>query len=549
MRLGGLASGMDTDSMVEQMMKAESMKVDRVEADKKKLEWKKETLNDLNKDFANFVLDSKKDLGYNSLGKPGSQDWATNATSSDDTVGTARAGTGALEGNHKLTDIKLAKGLSGVSIVEVEDTKIGAFKFKLNDKEISIGESDSLNDIAKKINAAGAGVQASYDKGLKRFFINSDKEGLDAKFDFQAMVGEDNEPDPVSSNKLNEFFDAIKVDMREYSGEIVEASEGAIKYNKLTVGSEITGTKGSATYNGLEVELKSNQPTFNGVKFNLIKEGDITVNVKTDADAIVDKVKYFVAEYNKIIEQASKLLTEKVDRKYSPLTDDEKEGLTDKQIEDLEKKAKSGIIARDDDVERILSSLRMTLYEELGTDGPFKFISDIGITTQKYSSGGIGGLLEINEDKLREKIAQDSDAVMDVLFKTSDKADKDSSVNASGKAVANQGLFNRIFDKVADGMKTLISKSGPGEHGDLFRKVKSNIMTDFVIKGGRYSGRGSVSDIDNDMDSYTKKIEQLRAQLAKKEEMYFAQFAAMEKAMYKANSQGDWLNQQMQSMF
>ena len=166
MRLGGLASGMDTDSMVDQLMKAQNMKVERVEAEKQVAEWQKESLNGLNKDFANFILDAKKDLEYNSSGKPGKNDWAKSAVSSDESVGTARAGQGALEGKHTIEDVVLAKGVSGGSVVDIKDNvkeweetkKAGekGFKFKLNGEEIEVSKDDSMKDIARKINSSNA---------------------------------------------------------------------------------------------------------------------------------------------------------------------------------------------------------------------------------------------------------------------------------------------------------------------------------------------------------------------------------------------------------
>ncbi len=54
MRISGLASGIDTEEMIQSMMRAERVKVDRVEQDKQILLWRQEMYNDINKAFANL---------------------------------------------------------------------------------------------------------------------------------------------------------------------------------------------------------------------------------------------------------------------------------------------------------------------------------------------------------------------------------------------------------------------------------------------------------------------------------------------------------------
>lgn len=573
MRIGGLASGMDTDSMVKQLMKAENMKVDNVKAEKLILEWRKESLNSLNKDFANFILDTKKDLGYNELGIKGSLDWIKTASSSKESVGTATAGKGALGGKHTVHVEKLAEGISGISntkikesdwdakrSVEPEDSGIAAFNFKINGKEIKVSATDSLANIAKKINSSGAGVQASYDSTLEMFFIRTEKEGIDPEtkveftFDQTNEKGEeDTAQTAINKNGLEAFLDTIKVDLKGFD------NTGASKQTTLSInslGSDILGAEGEVAYNNIVVKTKSNQFELNGVKFNVIDKGDFIVTVTDNADDIVDKVKSFVENYNKIIDKAGSLLNEKQNKSYKPLTDEQREAMSDKEVELWDKRAKSGIIKGDGDVSRMLSSLRSDLYRTVdNASGIFKHIGDIGITTQGYKAGGVGGQLQIDEKKLRDAISRDADGVIEVLFNEDvDYASKDDAqlakendINGKNKLDikrSNSGLFTRIFDNLTLGMKDIISKSGPGEESDLFRKVKSNILIDFVKKGGRYSGKGSVSDLEDDMFKYTKKIDDLNEYLFRKENSYYAKFTAMEKVMQRASAQSGWLSQQ-----
>ena len=54
-RIGGLASGMDIEGIVNDLMRVERIRVDKVSQDKTLLEWTREAYNDINKKFASFI--------------------------------------------------------------------------------------------------------------------------------------------------------------------------------------------------------------------------------------------------------------------------------------------------------------------------------------------------------------------------------------------------------------------------------------------------------------------------------------------------------------
>ena len=536
MRLPGLASGMDTDSMVKQLMKAEQIKVDRVKQDKQILEWKKQLYNDINKDFANFILKVKKDFGYNSsTGRQGSIDWINKAVSSDEKIGTATAGSNAFMGNHKVEVISMAEGVSATSKAGLSQiNKNGSDEkglgyegeFKINNEVIKISKTDTLTDIAKKINSSSAGVKASYDSTLDRLFLQTDKVGSESKIIFSG-----------DTTGLSDGTDGLINDL----GLVYE-------------GGNKSGKDGEIKYNGLETTIKSNSFSFNGVNFTLnpsAKPGDVfNVNVTADVDGVIDKVKTFIEDYNNMLENIGTLMKQKVNRNYKPLTDEQREAMSEKEIELWETKAKSGIIRNDRDIQSMMSSMRLDLYKDVeGVTGSFKNITEIGITTQGYKSGSAGGKLQIDEEKLRKALEKDPEAVLEILF----KEDKENAVADDSKLSAseleskrkNSGIVTRIFDDMVVGMKNLIAKSGTGDEGKLLREVRSNILIDFTINGGRYSKKGSVSDLEDEISKYNKRLDDLEKFLFRKENDYYAKFTAMEKAMQRMNSQSGWLSQQL----
>src|SRR5690606_30389919 len=107
-------------------------------------------------------------------------------------------------------------------------------------------------------------------------------------------------------------------------------------------------------------------------------------------------------------------------RDYPPLTAEQKKEMDKSDIELWEEKAKSGLLRNDSIIQSTMLSVRQSLYElSAGIEGSFKLITDIGISTEKYSRGSAGGKLVIDEQKLRQAIADDPEGVMELLFKES----------------------------------------------------------------------------------------------------------------------------------
>ena len=62
LRISGIASGFDTETMVKDLMKAERLRLDRFSQNKQLIQWRQEKYNSVNKDFANFVIDMRKEM-------------------------------------------------------------------------------------------------------------------------------------------------------------------------------------------------------------------------------------------------------------------------------------------------------------------------------------------------------------------------------------------------------------------------------------------------------------------------------------------------------
>lgn len=538
MRIGGLASGIDTDQMVKQMMEAQSMKLNRVKQDKQEMEWKQVLYNELNKDFANFILDSQESFGYKN-GRPGKNDWSAKTSSSNENIATITSQKNNIEGNHTINVENLAEGVTGGSHEEVGTEKFGkVMKFTINDIEIEVGPEDNIKDLVNKINEVsqdgkGTGVKATYDSANKRLFLQS------------TDIGEKNGGISITTTGSNSAKYLKDIDLRLSSdGKAAEEVEWESNIKK-----DFVGVDAKIIYNGIEMNQGSNDFQLGDMSINLKGTGKVTLGITKNQDAAVDKVMEFVENYNKMIDDVSELLGQKVNRDFRPLTEDQKKEMTEKEVELWEEKAKSGLMRNDQHVTSMLSKMRSGLYETVeGLSGSFDHITQIGISTQEYKSGAAGGKLQIDEDKLRKALTDDYDGVMELLFATPPPEDKNSQLSKSEIAknkTDNTGLINRIFDTMTAGIKDIIHESGTGGENDLFRKVKSNILIDFTTTGGKFSGKGSISDIDSKIFGFDKKLSDLNRMLVQRENAYYAQFAAMEKALQQMNSQSGWLDQQM----
>lgn len=199
MRTYGLSgSGMDIDSLVKDLMKARQARYNKVLQQKTQLEWKKEDYNSIytltqnlrNTDLANFRKQSNLSPKL--------------VSSTNDAVVSATANGQAVNIEHSIVVKQLADGVKMTSSANI--TPAGNYKgsltaqfgiaagstidFTINGKNIKVNVTDTttINDVVSGINQAGAGVKASYDATLDRFFLYTDKTGAAATVNFSGST-------------------------------------------------------------------------------------------------------------------------------------------------------------------------------------------------------------------------------------------------------------------------------------------------------------------------------------------------------------------------
>lgn len=505
MRISGFASGMDIDQMVKDLMKAERMPLNRVEADKTRLEWTRDAYRDFNvklKELDDSLLDMRL-----------SSSLMTKETSTSNNAVTATATSRASNGSYKMEVSKLATSAINVS----QDTLTATGKEKI----------DPFQTIKSQVEADGG----SRFRGLATF-------GPNEKIEFTTMhngevytenieVTADDTLDSIltkitnKDNGVRAFYDITqdkiileKVDAGNHYGNETESEirfeDESFMSNLFGMSSadETGGTDATFKYNGVELTSKTNQTTLNGITFtfnNVTNDTPAYVNISDDTDAAVDKIVKFVDQYNSLVDEITSKTREERYKDYDPLTSEEMEAMSDREIEMWEEKARSGLLKSDRILMDGLSKMRQAWMGSVESDGNFKHLSSIGISTSRNYMDG--GKLEIDEDKLREALRNDPTSV-DSLFKNSSEG-------------ADRGIFNKLNDAIDQTTNRINDKAG---------RSTSQIQ--------QYALGRELQNMNTRIDNFNRRLVQV-------EDRYWSQFTAMEKAIQKMNEQSNFLYSQM----
>lgn len=483
-RLGGLASGIDTDSIIKQLMTVERIPVDRLDQKKQLTTWKVDSYREVNRSLLN-LRNVAVDL---SLSK---NFYARSATSSDSTkisvtASPASGGTSlqvdsvqalakvASTFSATATDVldkngvKVTRTTKLTDLTGVTDPAAVSFKSSVSGDFISLGLSAdaTVEDLLTKLNAKGSGASAFFDDATGKLSLTSRLTGNDATIQFN---------DAALATAFH-----------------------------LTNG--VTGTNAELTVNGLAISRPSNTITIDNVTFTLNQTFDstsspVTLNTKPDTQAVFDNIKAFVTKYNETMELMNKKYGEQQYRDFPPLTKAQREELSEDEIKKWEEKAMSGLLRGDDMLQTATAGLRSAWSStDVVTSGP-NHLYQIGLSTGRDFRAG--GKIEIDETKLKDAIDADPEAVYKLFTDTSN------------------GLLGKIRDATRD--------------------VRSNITR----VAGADGGAANTYSLGREINSIDTRIARMDRQLIDKENSYYRRFAAMESAMNQANSQAGYLQQFM----
>lgn len=391
---------------------------------------------------------------------------------------------GLKDGQSNAVDVE--KTLNEVFDISGEST------FKINDLEFTFADDTEIKDIMAKVNGSSAGVTLSFDSFTDKFTLEANKYGTNNKIEI----------DDTASGLLGKF----KLNGSNF--DYVEAKSSVFKVNNV----ETTRDDNTFEIYGTKITLNSEQ----------IDPVNIEINSSTDETK--NMIAKFVDAYNTMIIKLNDKTDEKTYGEFKPLSKAERAELSDDEVKSWDLKARSGMLRNDSSIEKITDDLRRALYESV--DGLGISLYEMGISTSNnYKEKG---KLIIDEDKLDAALLERPNEVIELFTKESGTTYYDSENRTTRRS--ENGLAQRIADILKDNVR--IGRDTNGKKGYLLEIAGSETGTD------------STSLLAKKLASMDTRIDSLLTLLSDREQKYYAQFASMESALARMQSQSSALTQQ-----
>lgn len=365
----------------------------------------------------------------------------------------------------------------------------GETTFTVNGKDITVYPQTNIRDLLNDFKAVG--ISASFDGATgKLSFSSSESLTFEGDADVLKLLGLD------SGLKADISRDPIKLD----------GSDAMIVLNGVLY----TSDSNSFSVNGLNITANSVTDDINTLldangEVDLSKLTDanaISITTSTDTQGIYDTIKDFLTEYNNIINEMTKLYNADSARDYEPLTDDEKDAMSDTEIEKWETKIKDSLLRRDSSLDSIMSSMISAMNKGIVINGETYALSSFGIHTMGYLNAAENeqNAFHIDGDEDDENTSGNKDKLMTAITEDA--------------------------DTVIEFMKQLSS--------NLYKAIDDNMQS--TTMRSRYKIYND-KELDKQYNNYAKLISQWEEKVSDKEEYYYKQFTAMESALAKLNSQ------------
>lgn len=363
---------------------------------------------------------------------------------------------------------------------------------------------------------------AIYTDDDKKAYYLSEDERAAAKTRLEEIPKEKEANDAVIADEDNSYWD-----IKDYTGkteddlaaiadkyakqvtnarDMVEKLANGSKDIPISVGaSRVDAQDAKITLNNADFTSSSNVFNINGLTIKATaKTADgetLSINTDTDTQGIYDKIKDFLTDYNNIINELTSLYNADSAKGYEPLTDDEKESMSDKEVEKWETKIKDSILRNDSTVGGVMNAMTAAMMKSYTINGKSYSLNSFGIHTQGY----------LNAAK-NEQYAYHIDG------------DEDDTIT-SGNTDKLMDMINNNPEDLEEFMKQLTS----GLYSALDSKMKSTTMSSaYTI----YNDKQMTKEYNN----YTTEIKEWETKISDLEDRYYKQFSTMETQLAKMQS-------------
>ena len=534
-RITGLNSGLDTEAIISELVSAYRTKEEKYQKAQTKLSWKQDAWKDLNIKVRS-LYDNISNLRFTSA-------WTMKKTTvSDSTKATVTAAGSCVNGTRTLKIKQLAKG-TYITGGEISNTSAGTAPTsatKLSElgytgsggdiqvkdssgnvvKTVSVTGNTTIKDLVSALNGAGD-TKASFDATNKRIFMTSNKTGEQNAFSL------DGDADILKTVGLS----------KEGGASIVDAQDSEIELN----GAKFTSANNTYTVNGLTIDCLAETGN-----------SEISITTSVDTQSMYDQVKSFLSQYNSLMKEMYSLYNADSAKGYEPLTDSEKDQMTDTEVEKWEEKIKAALLRRDDTLDGIMSTMKnaMSTSYYIYNGNAVTYDSD----KQYYKCNGNAiknsdGSYVTSASQLKlwasangaKKYSLSSFGIKTEAYATMTANSSQDAYHIDGDADDSVSKNN------SDVLMNMLS-SDPDTVSSFMKQLTSGLYSAIDTKMKSVKGLSSSYTIYNDIEmareysDYTDTISKWEDKLTDLEDSYYKKFAAMESALASLQSQSSSLS-------
>ncbi len=359
----------------------------------------------------------------------------------------------------------------------------------INGEKIDINGNSTINQMMSAINSSKAGVKATYLSTTNQFVLLASETGKGREIDVEGAAAT--------------IFGGESKDGQNAQ---VEVSYG----NGITT--TVENTSNTINLDGLNIAVSGTFGYDETGKLDSSKAVTFTANA--DVDGATERVKKFIEEYNALVSAVNTEMTTRPDSDYGPLTDEQKDEMSETSIENWENKAKQGLLFGDTYLRGLSDSLQSMMVKILRNNVDGNDLKEIGITVSDDWKDG--GQLIFDETKFKDAMKSDPDKVSRVICG-----------NGDGKT----GMVGSISDSLSN-YATRFSHKHKGSYGSLVDVAGSTKLARTV----------SDNQIYKQLEQLQEDLERLKATLSTEQDRYISQFSTMETLISQMNSQSSYLS-------
>lgn len=514
-RMTGMVSGMDTESIIKAYTSKTESKLQKARNKKTLNTWTQDAWKDMNSKIYSFYSKTLSTSRFSSAYKKmktttsnsalsvvaGDNAVVGNQTAEIKSAATAAYLTGSKVKTTDNTEMKSDDTLSKLGITG--ETTLTLKKGDGTTKDITISGETTMKDFVSALKDVG--LNANFDESNQRLFISAKETGKDNDFEFVQ-----HKPVNSSNRAMNNVMSSLGLLQEKDAQAYVDYYNSVNGSNKTTAdfgwgntATKIDGANAKLVLNGAEFESQNNSFSINGNTYTINHvpsdpNEKISVNTATDYDGVYDVVKNILKEFNSLMKDMSTALNADSSKGYDPLTDEQKDAMSEKEVEEWEKKIKNSLLRNDDNLSGVLQALQDATSGGITVNGKTMYLSDFGISTQNY--------FEADKNE-RYALHIDGDADDEISAGKTDKLK--AMISSDPEAVTS--FFQQLSAKMYD---NLYSKMGTSSLSSIYK-----VYNDKQLKSESSDWDSKITALEDKItaieDKWYKKFSKMESRLAK----------------------------------